>query len=119
LGEKRPSVNPNATKVNLQIVQRARDILSSPPKWNREATQGCPSIATTFNRFCALHTAEAEVTGKSEDDSVAMHEARTWISLAAPNGSKYKARLVDYNNDPTTSFEDIQKTVAACGRASV
>jgi hypothetical protein len=30
-------------------------------------------------------------------------------SLSVPNGSKYKARLVDYNNDLATSFEDIQK----------
>ena len=50
-----------------------------------------------------------EVTGKSDDNSMAMNEARSWITLSPPNRSKYKARLVDYNNDPATSFEDVQK----------
>jgi len=100
---------PTATNVDLQIIKRAEQILGSPSKWNRIATQDCPSTATTFNLFCALHTAEAEVAGKSEDNSMAMKEARAWITQSAPNRNKYKARLIDYNNDPMTSFEDVQK----------
>jgi hypothetical protein len=100
---------PTATQVDLQIIKRAQDILNSPSKWNRSATQDCPSNATTFNLFCALHTAELEIVGKSEDNSMAMKEARTWITRSAPNGSRYKARLIDYNNDPTTRFEDVQR----------
>src|ERR1700733_1771079 len=98
-----------AANVDVQIIKRAREILNSPSKWNRIATQDCPSNATTFNLFCALHTAEVQVTGKSDDESMAMNETRAWITLSAPHGSKYKARLVDYNNDPMTSFEDVQK----------
>ncbi len=102
-------LKPTATKVDLQIIQRAREILSSRSKWNRTVTQDCPSNATTFNLFCALHKAEEDITGKSDDNTMAMKEARAWIALSAPNGSKYKARLVDYNNDPTTSFDNVQK----------
>ncbi len=40
---------------------------------------------------------------------MAMKEARAWITQSAPNKNKYKARLIDYNNDPMTSFEDVQK----------
>jgi len=31
------------------------------------------------------------------------------ISELDPSRSKYKARLVDYNNDPTVTFADLQK----------
>lgn len=38
-----------------------------------------------------------------------MQEARFVIEAIAPNLSSYQHRLMDYNNDPTTSFADIQK----------
>jgi len=31
------------------------------------------------------------------------------IDDIAPNRKKYEHRLMDYNNDPTTTFADIQK----------
>jgi len=31
------------------------------------------------------------------------------IDEIAPNRKSYKHRLMDYNNDPTTTFADIQK----------
>ena len=38
-----------------------------------------------------------------------MQEARFVIDEIAPNRKNYKHRLKDYNNDPTTTFADIQK----------
>jgi hypothetical protein len=49
------------------------------------------------------------VTGNFQHRSAAMQEARFVIDDIVPNRKNYKHRLVDYNNDPTTTFEDIQK----------
>jgi hypothetical protein len=38
-----------------------------------------------------------------------MQEARFAIDEIAPNHEKYQHRLMDYNNDPSTSFADIQR----------
>jgi hypothetical protein len=38
-----------------------------------------------------------------------MQEARFVIDEIAPNRKNYKHRLMDFNNDPTTKFADIQK----------
>jgi hypothetical protein len=103
-----PPAEPVVTKVDLQILKRAREILSAPPKWNRASTQTCPATAETFGVFCALERAATEVKGAFDFDGVAIDEVRAVISEVAEN-KKYKARLVDYNNDPATSFEDIQK----------
>jgi hypothetical protein len=38
-----------------------------------------------------------------------MQEARFVIEEVAPNWKQYNHRLMDYNNDPRTTFADIQK----------
>jgi hypothetical protein len=60
----------------------------------------------------------------SDAASPVMHEARQLISTLTTK--KYNARLVDYNNDPDTSFADLQKffhlleeRVAASGAADL
>ena len=101
--------SPLVTQADVKVVQHARELLASPSKWNRDNTQVCPPNAQTFNLYCALATAEKEVTGVFDGRSAAMREARAIIDETAPNVKKYDSRLVDYNNDRATSFEDIQK----------
>jgi len=43
--------------------------------------------------------------------SAAMQEARFVIEDIAPNWKEYHHRLMDYNNDPRTTFADIQKVL--------
>jgi hypothetical protein len=38
-----------------------------------------------------------------------VQEARFLIDDIAPNRKNYHHRLMDYNNDPTTTFADVQK----------
>jgi hypothetical protein len=38
-----------------------------------------------------------------------MQEARFVIDEIAPNRNNYNHRLMDYNNDPTTTFADVKK----------
>ena len=84
-------------------------ILNDPSKWNRADTRKCPDDAETFSLYCALEKATKEVTGSFQHRGAAMQEARFVIDEIAPNGQKYHHRLMDYNNDPSTTFRDIQK----------
>jgi len=102
-------VRPPVTKADLEIVDHAQRILDSPLKWNRADTRKCPDTAKTFSLYCALEKATYEVTGSFEHRGAAMQEARFVIEEVAPNWKKYNHRLMDYNNDLNTTFDDIQK----------
>lgn len=101
----RPPVN----EIDLRIVRRASEILSSPKVWNRNDTRVCPAEAKTFSLYCALERATKELSGKFEHRGAAMQEARFVIEDIAPNVAYYDHRLMNYNNDPSTTFFDVQK----------
>jgi hypothetical protein len=102
-------VRPPVTKADVQIVEHAQKILDSPAKWNRADTRICPADAKTFSLYCALEKATYEVTGSFKHRGAAMQEARFVIEEVAPNWKSYQHRLKDYNNDPATTFADIQR----------
>jgi hypothetical protein len=104
-----PPATPPVTKADLEIVKRAREILDSPAKWNRADTQVCPPDAKTVSLFCALQMAAKEVAGTFDNSGATIQEARLVAVEIGPNGSQYHARLTDFNNDPATTFADIQK----------
>jgi len=107
---------PPVAGADLRIVKRAKQILDSPKKWNRADTRECPAGAKTFNLYCALEKATEEVSGNFEHRGAAMQEARFAIEKIAPNLDRYDHRLMDYNNDPTTSFA-IFKRCSVCWKA--
>jgi hypothetical protein len=102
-------VRPPVTKDDVRIVQRASQILNSQEKWNRADNRVCPADAKTFSLYCALEKATDEVSGNFKHRGAAMQEARFVIEDVAPDWKKYNHRLMDYNNDPRTTFADIQK----------
>src|SRR5262245_29755778 len=86
---------PPVTKADLRIVQRARQILDSPAKWNRSDTRECPAAAKTFSLYCALAKATDEVSGEFEHRGAAMQEARFAIEEIS-NRKDYPHRLMGY-----------------------
>jgi hypothetical protein len=94
------------TKADIEVLQRTRDILDSPSKWNRRDDQNCETQTNTVSLYCAIKTASKEVPGTS---GAVMQEARAVISEMDPKELKYKTRLTDYNNDPAVTFADLQK----------
>lgn len=102
------NVRPPVTKADLQIIKRAREILDSPAKWNRADNRECPAEAKTFSLYCALQRATIEVSGKAEHRGAALQETRFVIDEIAAERN-YEHRLMNYNNDPTTTFADIQE----------
>jgi hypothetical protein len=103
------TVRPPVTQSDVRIVKRAREILDSPSKWNRADNRVCPAGAKKFSLYCALEKATDEVSGNFEHRGAAMQEARFVIDDIAPHAKSYEHRLMGYNNDPTTTFADIQK----------
>lgn len=103
-------IRPPITSADLQIVQRAREILDSPNKWNRADNRECPPNAKTFSLYCALQMATIEVGGKAEHRGAALQEVRFVIDEIAAD-RKYEHRLMNYNNDPTTTFADIREVL--------
>jgi hypothetical protein len=103
-------VRPPVSKMDIDIVKRAQEILNSPAVWNRNDNRVCPKDAKKFSLYCALEKATDEVTGDFEHRGAAMQEARFVIEDVAP-GRKYEHRLMGYNNDKRTTFADIQKVL--------
>ena len=104
------NVRPPVTKFDLEIVKRAREILNSESKWNRADNRICPAEAKTFSLYCALQMATTAVGGKAEHRGAALQEARFVIDEIAADRN-YEHRLMNYNNDRTTTFADIEEVL--------
>jgi hypothetical protein len=102
-------VKPPVTNADVLIAHRAGEILDTPAKWNRADNRVCPATAKTFSLYCALEKATDEVSGNFEHRGAAMQEARFVIEELVPDWKKYDHRLMGFNNDPKTTFADIQK----------
>jgi hypothetical protein len=102
-------VKPPVSEGDIRIVQRARQILSSPAKWNRADNRKCPATETIYSLYCALEKATEEVSKNFEHRGAAMQEARFAIDEVLAKGNHYDHRLMDYNNDPKTTFADVQR----------
>jgi hypothetical protein len=103
------NARPPVTEGDVRIVQRAREILSSPSKWNRADNRECPPGQQTFSLYCALEKATDEVSKNFEHRGAAMQESRFAIDEVLAKGNHYQHRLMNYNNDPKTTFADVQK----------
>jgi hypothetical protein len=111
---------PPVTRTDFRIAKRARALLKSESTWNRadiphiegDQTTACQPSAKQMSLYCALERATVEVSGKFEHRGAVMQEARFVIEDAEPQwATKYQHLLVDYNNDPHTTFQDIQKVL--------
>jgi hypothetical protein len=101
--------NPPVNEKDIRIVHRAREILNSPARWNRADNRQCPKNQKTYSLYCALEKATEEVSEKFEHRGAAMQQARFVIDETLAKGNQYKHRLMDYNNDPKTTFSDVKK----------
>jgi hypothetical protein len=90
-------------------VHRAREILNSPATWNRADNRECPPAQKKYSLYCALEKATIEVSNKFEHRAAVMQQARFAIDEVLAKDNHYEHRLMDYNNDPSTTFADVQK----------
>ncbi len=106
-----PDAHPPVTEADLRVIERAQSILTSPAQWDRHDTRKCPADAKTFSLYCTMERATQEVTGGFQHRGAAMQELRFVIDDIAPHVKSYHHRLMDYNNDPATTFADIRKVL--------
>lgn len=104
-----PTQTGKVSPTDIEIVKKVQALLNSPTKWDRASSSTCNPIATKFGLYCAFEAASVAVTGKPDYTGPAIAETRQLISSTAPNAPRYNGRLIDYNNDPTVTFEDLQK----------
>jgi hypothetical protein len=98
-------VRPNA--LDEEIVREASAILSSPTVWNRSDNRECPANATKWSIYCAIEKATIEATGGFHHRRPALQVVRSLVEKRA-EGRGYNHRLMGYNNDPKTTFTDVQ-----------
>jgi hypothetical protein len=98
-------VAPNL--LDEKIVQEAAQLLSTPATWNRVDNRNCPASATTWSIYCAMIKAAISVTGGSHHRRPAMEAVRGIVDERTATRN-YHHRLMDYNNDPTTTLGDVQ-----------
>ena len=101
-------VRPLVTPADLLIIKRAHALLDSPSHWNRADNRKCPDGAKTFSIYCALEVATIEIAEKFAHRGAALQEMRFVIDEITATRD-YDHRLMDYNNDPRTSFADVQE----------
>jgi hypothetical protein len=95
---------------NLKIVRRASEILSLESSWNKKDNRNCPPNAKTFSLYCALCKASIEINGEFDHRLGALEEVRRTVEENS-KGKNYEHRLMGYNNDGVTSFDDIKRVL--------
>jgi hypothetical protein len=94
---------------DLQIVAKARQILSGPTVWNRHDNRECgdSSAKQSWSLYCALYQANLDVTGVMQHLRPVMEEARVAVVELAQRG--FQRSLLDFNNLESTTYADVVK----------
>jgi hypothetical protein len=106
-----PDVHPHAVAADLVIIRHAQRLLASASRWDRRDTRHCAPAARRVSLYCALERATREVTGTFEHRGAVMQEARFALEALVPAAKRYEHRLMDFNNDPRTSFADVRRVL--------
>lgn len=102
------------SEVDVRILRRAAEILHDESAWNRADERVCEDDESngSWSLFCALYRASLDVTGEYLHRRPAMEAVRWTLQQNADEGQLVHL-LRDYNNLPTTTFEDIQAVLQA------
>ena len=96
-----------ATTVDRAIIERAKKVLATSADWNRADNRTCPKDAVTWSIYCTLEKATIEVAGAFHHRRPALQIVRQLVDERTA-GRPYSHRLMDYNNDPTTTLAEVQ-----------
>ena len=102
-------VAPNA--LDREILVRAAKIISSDSVWNRADNRKCPANATKWSIYCAVEQAQLEVAGGFHHRRPAGELVRVIVDERT-KARNYNHRMMDYNNDTTTTLADVRSLFA-------
>jgi hypothetical protein len=97
--------------LDREILERADATLNSARAWNRADDRKCPATATTWSIYCAAERATIEITGGFHHRRPALELVREIVDERT-KGRNYNHRLMDYNNDPSTTLADVHSLFA-------
>ena len=97
---------------DLKIIQRADSILSDSSKWNKQDDRKCDDDIANgkYSLFCSLYKASIDITGEYIHRRSAMQIVRFTVEKYE-NGRVKEHRLMDWNNHPDTTFEEVKKVL--------
>jgi hypothetical protein len=98
------------TDEDLKILLRADEILANESKWDRQDDRVCQPDDTAWSLFCALQKASVEILGEYQHRRVAIQEVRFAVEEAT-RGMDLEHRLMNFNNLPSTHFEDVKRVL--------
>jgi hypothetical protein len=98
--------------LDLKIIQRADSILSSPLKWNKQDDRECADDIANgkYSLYCSLYKASIDITGEYIHRRSGMQIVR-FIIEKYEKGRVKEHRLMDWNNHPDTTFEEVKKVL--------
>jgi hypothetical protein len=102
-------VAPNA--LDREILVQAAKIISTDAVWNRADNRKCPPSATTWSIYCAIEKAQVDITGGFHHRRPAGELLREVVDDRTKSRN-YKHRMMDYNNDTTTTLADVRSLFA-------
>jgi hypothetical protein len=99
---------PPVSREQLALIRRARQSLNVDSRWNHRDDGTCRPAADTVSIYCALERAARAGGVDAASLAAAQQEARlvVWDIVVS---KEYAHPLTDYNNDPATTFADVQR----------
>lgn len=100
-------------QTDLQIMKRIDSLLSSPSKWNKSTSRDCDEEG--YNLYCAYEQAEIEVLGDNQTDQWTPARRLLLKKIEKYNNRRIVHRgLVDWNNHPDTTFDELKMVIKEC-----
>jgi hypothetical protein len=96
------------TADDLKILRRSAELLVNNSVWNKADNRQCPPNPTRWSMFCALMQATEEVSGGVHYRQPALQAVRETLNDVGGNRMG-KHRLMDYNNHPDTTLDEIHQ----------
>jgi len=96
------------TQDDIRILERTRALLSDEKHWNKQDDRTCRPNPERWSLFCALMQATEEVSGGVHYRQPALQAAREVLNEVGGNRLG-KHRLMDYNNHPATTLEEVHQ----------
>ncbi len=104
---------PPATEVDLDILNLTDSLLYEPARWHQADDRLCDDDEQNqrWSLFCALKYSSIEKMGEYNHHNTAMQTVRFVIDDILPDHG-FEHTLMDYNNAPTTTHQDIRHVIA-------
>ena len=83
-------------------------VLASTAVWHRNDDRACASDDVTWSLYCALQRATLDVTGEVHHRQPALQFVRRIVTEVGAHRIT-NHRLMDFNNHPSTTLEEIHK----------